>query len=417
LNYRRSTVAILEVKDNNPAAAIRELLGAMLSKGALSAVLAPQEIPSKSTVVPTLVRDPAKLDAVDPLAPVFGVNAAQFIARMCIGQTSGGFVTPDASGSQQSEPDQEAAADGAADEQNQEQQPQQEPGEAEQPADEQAQTTAENQQPGQAEEQSRPAPIGLVLRSCEVRALVELAKLQQATLEPFVIIGVDCWGTYSVQEYAKKVQESSQDGSVTAEFLKRAAAGDLPTELRSACKLCQYPAPPCADVTIQLIGEDINHRIRVDAETEKGKALFAATGLEETPPNEQRQSAVAKVKEAKKQAAEQDPSDFLETIASLCINCRNCRAVCPICYCKQCVFDGEVFKYPLEKYLNWSDKKGFLGMPPDKLLFHLTRMSLSPDIHGGARGPRVSSGTQPGRRAAFDDLPRGGAVGGRELSL
>jgi formate dehydrogenase subunit beta len=344
-------VAILEVKDNNPAAAIRELLGAMLSKGALSAVLAPQEIPSKSTVVPTLVRDPAKLDAVDPLAPVFGVNAAQFIARMCIGQTSGGFVTPDASGSQQSEPDQEAAADGAADEQNQEQQPQQEPGEAEQPADEQAQTTAENQQPGQAEEQSRPAPIGLVLRSCEVRALVELAKLQQATLEPFVIIGVDCWGTYSVQEYAKKVQESSQDGSVTAEFLKRAAAGDLP------------------------IGEDINHRIRVDAETEKGKALFAATGLEETPPNEQRQSAVAKVKEAKKQAAEQDPSDFLETIASLCINCRNCRAVCPICYCKQCVFDGEVFKYPLEKYLNWSDKKGFLGMPPDKLLFHLTRMS------------------------------------------
>jgi formate dehydrogenase subunit beta len=171
------------------------------------------------------------------------------------------------------------------------------------------------------------------------------------------------------------VQESSQDRSVTAEFLKQAAAGDLPAELRSACKLCQCPAPPCADVSIQLIGEDISQQIRVYAETEKGKALFAAIGLEETRPNEQRESAVAKVKEAKKQSAGQDLSDFLETIASLCINCRNCRAVCPICYCKQCVFDGEVFKYPLEKYLNWSDKKGFLGMPPDKLLFHLTRMS------------------------------------------
>ncbi|MHC4312772.1 MAG: 4Fe-4S dicluster domain-containing protein, partial [Planctomycetota bacterium] len=55
--------------------------------------------------------------------------------------------------------------------------------------------------------------------------------------------------------------------------------------------------------------------------------------------------------------------------------CRNCRAVCPICYCKQCVFDGNVFEYPLEKYLNWSGKKGVLPVPPDKLLFHLTRMS------------------------------------------
>ena len=81
------------------------------------------------------------------------------------------------------------------------------------------------------------------------------------------------------------------------------------------------------------------------------------------------------MRDAKKELAQEDPTDFLETIASLCINCHNCRAVCPICYCKQCVFDGEVFQYPMEKYLNWSSKKGVLNMPPDKLLFHLTRMS------------------------------------------
>ncbi|MFQ6035082.1 MAG: 4Fe-4S dicluster domain-containing protein, partial [Sedimentisphaerales bacterium] len=69
------------------------------------------------------------------------------------------------------------------------------------------------------------------------------------------------------------------------------------------------------------------------------------------------------------------PIDFLETISSLCINCHNCRAVCPICYCKQCVFEGEVFAYSMDKFLNWSGKKGILPMPPDKLLFHLTRMS------------------------------------------
>ena len=29
----------------------------------------------------------------------------------------------------------------------------------------------------------------------------------------------------------------------------------------------------------------------------------------------------------------------------------------------------------MEKYLDWSDRRGVLSMPPDKLLFHLTRMS------------------------------------------
>ncbi len=227
-------------------------------------------------------------------------------------------------------------------------------------------------QPPATEGISTPAPIAVVLRACEIRALVELVKLQQASMDPFLIVGVDCWGTYSVQDYAAKV---SQDSSVTADFLKQVTAGSLPEELRGACRGCQYPVPTYADLAIQLIGEDINQEIRLQAQTEKGKEIFNALGLEVTPESDKRKKAVDKLKEAKKDSAEQDQLDFLEMISSLCINCHNCRAVCPICYCKQCVFDGEVFKYPLEKYLNWSGKKGVLGMPPDKLLFHLTRMS------------------------------------------
>ena len=103
--------------------------------------------------------------------------------------------------------------------------------------------------------------------------------------------------------------------------------------------------------------------------------MLDAMGLQETPESSERDAAISKVKEIKKQFAEEDQSDFLEMVSSLCINCRSCRSVCPICYCKQCLFDGEVFEYSMEKYLNWSGKKGVLTMPPDKLLFHLTRMS------------------------------------------
>jgi formate dehydrogenase subunit beta len=199
-------------------------------------------------------------------------------------------------------------------------------------------------------------------------------KLQQVDLSPFLVIGVDCWGTYSVKDYAAKVKDGSGD-SVTADFLKQVTSGKLPDELRGACRLCQYPSPIYADIVIQLIGEDINKQISLGAGSEKGKELLGALGFEATPQSQKRKDAVEKLKEAKKKLAEQDQVDFLEAISSLCINCHNCRAVCPICYCKQCVFDGEVFKYAIEKYLTWSGKKGVLPMPPDKLLFHLTRMS------------------------------------------
>ncbi len=337
----------------------------------MSAILAPQEIPSKKTVVQTLVRDPAKLDAANPLAPVFSVNSARILAKMCAA------LAPQAPADDAEAPDQAEVPD--------------EPDESAKPAEAEAgedQTQAEpddqaaDAPPAEAEqiapEADEPAeapPIGVVLRACEVRAVVELVKLQQIDLAPFLIIGVDCWGAYSVPDYAAKVSAGPQDGSVTADFLKQVAAGTLPEDLRGACRICQFPTPTCADVAIQLIGEDINRQIGVQAGTDKGRALLAALALDETPESDGRADAVAKLIEAKKALADQDLSDFLATIEELCINCRNCSTVCPICYCKQCVFDGQVFQYPLDKYLDWSGKKGVLGLPTDKLLFHLTRLS------------------------------------------
>jgi formate dehydrogenase subunit beta len=370
-------VTIIKVKDNNPVAAIRELLRSMLSQGLVSAILVPQEIPSKTTVIQTLVRDPSRLDAVNPLAPVFGVNSARIVAKMCISQMVSLF--PESAVAQQPEQERDTqstptVADNQASEPKEEQALEQGQSKSGEQVPAEAQSVTEDQSAA-TEGQSTHAPIAVVLRSCEIRALVELVKLQQASMDPFLVIGVDCWGTYSVQEYAAKVSQGSQDSSVTADFLKQVTAGNFPEELRGACRGCQHPAPICADLAIHLIGEDINHQIRVEAQTEKGKEIFNALGLEVAPQNAEREKALAKLKETKRQLTEQNQIDFLEMISSLCINCHNCRAVCPICYCKQCVFDGEVFEYPFEKYLNWSGKKGVLGMPPDKLLFHLTRMS------------------------------------------
>lgn len=369
-------MATIKVKDNNPVAAIQELLGSMLDRQLVSAVLIPQEIPSGKNVVQTLVQDSAMLETANPLAPVFAVNSARIVAQMCVDQMT---KAPSAWNGAQPEQGQAEQAEAPTSENNAsdvqaEQTAEEGQGDNGQQTSEQAQPAPGEQSAG-TEQERKAGPIAVVLRPCEIRALVELVKLQQAILEPFLVIGMDCWGAYSVQDYAAKANKGSENSSVTAEFLKQVTAGNLPEALCSACRICQYPAPTYADIAIQLIGEDINQQIGVDAPTEKGEELLNALRLEAAPQNNSREKALEKLKEQKKQLAEQDQIDFVETISSLCVNCKNCRAVCPICYCKQCVFDGDVFKYPLEKYITWSGKRSILSMPPDKLLFHLTRMS------------------------------------------
>ena len=367
----------IEVKNNDPVAAIQGLLRSMLEKGLVSAIMAPQEIPSKKTVVQTLVRDPSKLESVNPLAPVFGVNSARIVAKMCVALMTKPASVEEPEQDQADESEQtvtEVEVDDSAESQQEQASEDEQSGPEVVSAEAESEPTAKEQSAPVEEESSVP-PIALVLRPCEIRAIVELVKLQQVNLSPFVIIGVDCWGTYSVNDYAAKVDESSEASSVTADFLKQSASGDIPEGLRNACGLCQFPVPTYSDIVIRLIGEDISKQLGLGAGTQKGKEMLGALGLEATDPSQARKDALEKLKEARKKLIEENKVDFLEIISSLCINCRNCREVCPICYCKQCVFDGEIFKYPLEKYLTWSGKKGVLPMPSDKLLFHLTRMS------------------------------------------
>jgi len=87
---------------------------------------------------------------------------------------------------------------------------------------------------------SRPR-IGVVLRPCELRALVELAKLQQANLADLLTIGVDCPGTYDVPTYSR----CGRPGARRAEMFAGARTGELAPQpdytLRDACLMCERP--------------------------------------------------------------------------------------------------------------------------------------------------------------------------------
>ncbi|HEY50397.1 MAG TPA: formate dehydrogenase [Dehalococcoidia bacterium] len=227
---------------------------------------------------------------------------------------------------------------------------------------------------------SSPERLGVVLRSCELRALVELVKLKQASLDKLLLIGIDCFGTYSVNDYEKSVKESA---SSTEDFLNRAREGKEDPLLRKACQICEYPVPMGADLTIGLLGVDLAKGILLVAGTPEGEKVIEEMGLEEAKAGE-RQPAVEKLtaerarkrEEVLKQVQEEVKGlDKMMATLATCINCHNCKTACPLCYCKECFFDSPVFEFEAEKYLGWAKRKGALRMPNDTLLFHLTRLN------------------------------------------
>jgi formate dehydrogenase subunit beta len=222
--------------------------------------------------------------------------------------------------------------------------------------------------------------VGVVLRPCELRALIELVKLKQASLENLVLIGIDCFGTYSAPGYGEFCQETS---TPTEEFLKRIKSGDDP-RLREACQVCEYPAPLNADLVIGLIGMDLEKNIIIQANSPEGERLLEAMELSESTDGKKRETAISKLmawrteKRDKLFSQSQGEVTGLENLLSTfapCVNCHNCRVACPLCYCKECIFDSPTFEWEAEKYLGWAEKKGALRMPTDSLLFHLTRLN------------------------------------------
>ena len=133
--------------------------------------------------------------------------------------------------------------------------------------------------------------VAVVARPCELRALIELVKLKQASLNNIVLVGVDCYGTYSVPDYKQFGKGNQAPGD---EFMKGARAGQADSRLREACQICEYPYPLLADITVGLIGTDFNKEIVLLANTPAGEQLVGGLGLPEARADG-RQAAIDKL--------------------------------------------------------------------------------------------------------------------------
>lgn len=230
--------------------------------------------------------------------------------------------------------------------------------------------------------------IGVLMRSCEIRATIELAKLKQVNVENLVIIGVDCLGTYESNIYQEITEKYEGARDLSLKYLSKATEAEPflleGKEVRQACLSCEYPNPDNADIAISFFGCDLNKEIFVQLSEKIHHALPERLSLIPVESVMQWKESSKKCLDKRIKFRDNLFNDVLERIKDAksflkelehCRRCYNCRKECPICYCRECIFDSLTFEHASEQYFTWAKKKGKIRMPTDTLLFHLTRMN------------------------------------------
>jgi len=303
----------LDPQDGGMVAAIRNFLQSLLAAEAVRAVLAPQHLPMKRMVMPTLVTRSEGMDGVDPLAPCFPMNAARIASRLTrkpMGARWAAVLRPceirawvelvklkqaradevvlvsiDCLGAFQNKDYVRLAGENSA------------------------AVTQDFVSKALAGEKLEP-DLAPACRACEF------------PVPPHSDLHIGFLGC---------------DGVMTVEV--RSPAG---REAVDSLKLAPFEMPDSRRAALEtLLARRVGSR----------DEMFAAT-----------QAAI-------------DGIDKAAAYFADCINCYNCRVACPVCYCKECVFVTDVFNHEPAQYLQWAERSGVLKLPTDTLFYHLTRLA------------------------------------------
>ncbi len=190
--------------------------------------------------------------------------------------------------------------------------------------------------------------IGAVMRPCEIRALIELSKRGRARLEKVTVIGTDCLGTFDPPEFERRLAEAGDVETMTMRCMQATQSGEFACRTRTACQICERPAPRGADVTLGFIGVDATTELLVIAADESTDRRLSLPEVSDREALErevtQREAVLADIVRRHKQAADREIArldtrfaGMAEIIALLssCTKCRACLRACPL-------YDGEI---------------------------------------------------------------------------
>ena len=304
--------------------AARELLKRILGSGLVDGVIVPIETHDRRSVQLALVRDPEKLRHAQPLAPVVPVSAARIASLLT--ERSG---APEGEGRRKT---------------------------------------------------------AVVMKPCELRAAVELAKLRQVRLDGLLTVAVDCAGTYEprVVRTGEMPLEALREAVIVAAREGRPDP-EVGPPLRHACTICIHPVAPKADVALHLVGMKEEAGILVELGDEKWAEALGLTVGADPRPHQQAVEALVTARQGRRKvvldkvvgemSARPDGTPGLVELFDQCQRCLNCSIACPICYCKECLFRTETLRPEPRRFQALAGSRGSTRMPGDAIAFQLTRLN------------------------------------------
>jgi formate dehydrogenase subunit beta len=313
-----ATTVKIPIKDQNLVSSLQDFFKTMLRDGDITGLMVAQHLPMKNAVMPTLVTDPDKLDAADPLAPVFPINAAKVVSKLTR-RPLGGKVAV-----------------------------------VLRPCEIRAFIELVKLKQGRVDD------VVLVGMDClGAYSNVRYPDFagdngMEATLRFYRNIqegkGTACDG-FDVSPACKACEYPIPDN---ADVIIGLVGVDLKDHL-----LAKANTPKGEDLLDNLglssTSEPENRRKEIE------KLLSERLAYRDQMFTETSEAI----------------SDMEKLVGYLsnCVNCYNCRVACPVCYCKECVFLTDVFDHEPSQYLRWAKRKGILKMPTDTVFFHLTRIA------------------------------------------
>ena len=225
--------------------------------------------------------------------------------------------------------------------------------------------------------------IAALMRPCEIRATIELSKLHQVELDNIFLISLDCPGVLPLKDWIK---DPKRGADIFKEVMQHFVGGDLTSNksVRPACTIChRFSDNGAADLHIGILGTKGEEIFFIPHSTQ-AEGILAALDLSLGDDLSGWQNSVDGIMEERKKKRAQVQEELKTKVVGLdhlldafdnCIGCHICQRVCPICFCRQCYFDSDKVKHPSDDYLMRAESKGSISILPDKIIFHLGRMS------------------------------------------
>ncbi len=238
-------------------------------------------------------------------------------------------------------------------------------------------------------EDSPEGRVGVILRPCEMNALIEKVKREAIPMERVLTICIDCLGTYPLEDFQWRAERKVSPERLSWETLHFARQGGIAAyRYRSACQACRTQIGSGGDINIGVIGLPVRQKILVeihDLEIAEKLGRDEITSAEDQSLIDQRDYIVARILQRGTQTR-QRLANNLESILprdldallqqfKRCGECRECFDNCPLCAADYPAKDDSG-RYAREEVKQWMVSCAGCGMCEQACPNHLPLVTI-----------------------------------------